>query len=178
MTDTRRWPEKVDRLQGADAVLGLTVYILIGGEATNIESWEATDDPDTYADAVLREVAPEPSDGWRLTGGDDLGDGLTTYTYIREATVADIEAFESWADGPGAFESATPNGGLLTGPEEYGYIPGGRTISCDGMSWNVGGVTRIAAVDCHAWPITVPAAAYVFDGGRRLSRGLFPGKGE
>lgn len=143
------------------AIVSLSVYVILSddeGIRHNVEPFgPTTDDPDSYGDAVLREVNPEPALVWRQSGGDDHGDGLTSFDYIAE--VADLEtlaAFLRWAGVEAA--DATPNGGLLTGPEEYGYIPVGASWTLDGMDWNIGGVTRVAGVDVAAFALTLEAA--------------------
>lgn len=140
------------------ALASLSVYVFVGGEMRppGIDPYPATEDPDEHADRILAEVAPEPSLTWRQTGGDDHGDGLTSYDYVAELPdVQSLARFIGWIGGaPG---DGTPNMGILTGPEEWGYIPAGMTWSADGIDWNIGGVTRIAACDAAVFPITIDA---------------------
>ena len=155
MTDDTREPV---------ALATLSVYGFLGG---NMRSpgydpiGEATDKPDEYADRVLAEVAPEPVLAWRQTGGDNHGDGLTSWDYVAELPDVDaVRAFMRWLGAePG---DGTPNLGIITGPEEYGLIPGGMTWDMDGMQWNISGVSRIAACDGSVFPITIEAARAVF----------------
>lgn len=144
------------------ALASLSVYVMLGRNAPNLEAWPATDDPDEHADAILAGLHVEPEGlAWRQSGGDDHGDGLTSFDYVAE--LADLDALAAlvdWAGGePG---DGTPNMGILTGPEEWGHIPGGMTWGLDGMDWNMGGVTRYAGVDVSVFPITVDAATATF----------------
>lgn len=144
------------------ALASLTAYVQLGADAPNVRAYEATDDPDEHADAILRKVGAEPESlSWRQTGGDDHGDGITSYDYIAEIPDADtLAAFLRWA-GVEAGEG-TPNLGILTGPEEWGHIPGGMTWNLEGMDWNVGGITPFHMVDVAVFPITVEAYAATF----------------
>ena len=147
------------------AVVSISAFVIIGEEHTGhgIEPFPATEDPDEHADAILGAIHAEPETlKFRLTGGDDHGDGLTSYDYLAPATLAELSAFMDWVgEEPG---SGTPNMGLLTGPEEYGYIPEGMTFSADGMDWNIGGITRFAGVDFAVFPLTENAARATFGG--------------
>lgn len=141
-----------------DALVTISAYIMIGGEdARNLGHFAATDDPDEYASAVLGEVSPPMApDRWRLTGGDDHGDGLTSYDYLAAVNLTELREFLDWIGQN--IEDATPNMGILTGPEEYGHIPAGLSWSGDGMDWNVGGLTRLAGVDYAVFPVSEDAA--------------------
>jgi hypothetical protein len=149
------------------ALLGLSVYVILGeGNAVpNVEPWETIPgedvDPDAYSDAILAGLHVEPSEvSWRLTGGDDHGDGLTSFDYVAEVDTATVGRFLDWVGGtPG---EGIPNLGIITGPESFGTIPGGMTWNCSGMDWNVGGITRYVTVDCSVWPITVDAYRATF----------------
>ena len=150
-----------------EALGGITVYVFLGGDmrSPGIEPFPETDDPDEHADRVLAEVHPDPQLVWRLTGGEDHGDGLTSYDYVAEIPDADsLTRFMDWIGAePG---DGTPNLGIITGPEEYGHIPGGMTWDADGMDWNISGITRIAAASFAVFPITV--AAYEATFGERV----------
>ena len=145
------------------ALASLTVYAYIGGDMRppGVEPYPGTDNPDVHADMILHEVHPEPELSWRQTGGDDHGDGLTSWDYVAELpSVNAVREFMSWIGAePG---DGTPNLGIITGPEEWGHIPGGMTWNMDGMDWNIGGVTRLVAVDAAVFPITVDAAEATF----------------
>lgn len=146
----------------AAAIASVTGYIILGPDSPNLEGWEPIEDPDEYADALLRQLSA-PGEGWRYANGDDHGDGLTSYTYFRElADMDEVRAFVEYANGNAddPIDGMTPNMGLLTGPEEYGYIPAGLSWSADGMEWNIGGITRIAGADTALFPLSVECAEY------------------
>lgn len=142
-----------------EAVIAVTGYIQLGGQYPNLESWAETDDPDEYADSVQKELVL-PGEGWQYRNGDDMGDGLTSYTYFL--TVQDSDIMAAVLDYAGeTVETAAEsdlNMGLITGPGEYGYIPCGRSYSLDGMDWNMGGITRIAGCDVAIFPLDEEAA--------------------
>lgn len=147
--------------QAPAAMLGVSAYVQIGETSSpNLEWSPETDDPDEYSDDILKELHLPEGLEWRLTGGDDHGDGLTSFDYIAEADFSQVKTFLEWIGQD--VDHATQNMGLLTGPEEYGLIPGGITFNADGMDWNIGGVTRIAGADFSIWPISIPAAEIVF----------------
>jgi hypothetical protein len=144
------------------AIASVTGYIVLGPDSPNLEGWQPTEDPDGYGDRVLTELHV-PGDGWRLTGGDDHGDGLTSYTFMRELSGMDeVRSFVDYANGNAddPERGMTPNMGLLTGPEEYGYIPAGLSWSLDGMDYNVGGISRIAGCDAALFPLSIECARY------------------
>jgi hypothetical protein len=155
----------------AIALVGITAYVFTDGgmHPPGIHGFdlEDKDDPDSISKDVLSGLVLEANGvglAFRLTGGDDHGDSLTSYDYVAE--VADIDSLRSFVayanDNPDdPSEDATPNMGIITGPEEHGFIPAGLSWSLDGMQWNMGGVTRYASVDLAAWPITLEAARYL-----------------
>ena len=154
------------------ALIGITAYVILRGDggnlAVNMDCYPATDNPDEYADAVLASLAlPESlAASWHHSGGDDHGDGLTSYSYVLPVYSMDtVRAAVEWATGypEDPWQGATENMGIIIG---YAYgidahmIPDGVTYSMDGMQWNVGGITAVAGSELSVWPVSMDAARY------------------